>query len=112
MEDQQVTSLNPDQKLELRHSKTQVSLQLARWMGHTGQGTKLDVLRTPSPPPSPPPCHHLTLLTPLHLQIWIVGWSKSCLGIFKSIPPSGPPPLATSHMSRPILYVPLHTKVL
>ena len=47
LEDRQVTSLNQDQKGELRHSKTQMSLQLACWMGHTGQGTKVDVLGIP-----------------------------------------------------------------
>lgn len=40
---QNATQLNSQEKLELNHSKMQMMLQLARWMAHTGQGTKADI---------------------------------------------------------------------
>ena len=40
---QQMTQLSPGQRAEFTHSKTQVLLQLARWVAHTGQGAASDI---------------------------------------------------------------------
>lgn len=38
-----MTQLTPGQKAETDHSKTQILLQLARWMAHTGQGASTEI---------------------------------------------------------------------
>ena len=40
---QTATPMSSQEKAELAHSLTQMLLQLARWMAHTGQGAKADV---------------------------------------------------------------------
>lgn len=40
---QNANPLSSQEKAELAHSRTQMLLQLARWMAHTGQGAKADV---------------------------------------------------------------------
>ena len=40
---QNASPMSSQEKAELAHSRTQMLLQLARWMAHTGQGAKADV---------------------------------------------------------------------
>lgn len=44
---QNLTPLSSQEKAELNHSKTEMLLQLARWMAETGQGGKADVTGRP-----------------------------------------------------------------
>ena len=43
------TQTSPGQRAEMDHSKTQILLQLARWMADTGQGAASDITGVVSP---------------------------------------------------------------